>query len=482
MGWCSPETLGQPKAYAMTTRPFALAAVVCLVLAAASLTLGREPVYDAWAWLVWGRELATFGLDTSSGPSWKPLTVALAAPISLAGDLAPQLWLVLVRFAWLFSLVLAAQLAWRLSGDRAPRGARAAAAAFAAISLALLADPVTGWARQGAGGMSEPLLVALVLGAVRADLAERTRLALVLGALASLVRPEAWPLLALYGAWRWHREPGARLLIATIAVAVPMLWIAPDLLGSGDALRGAERAQRGSGGALEVLARAVALPLFAAWPLALVALAGRDRRLIVLGLGALTWIVTVAAMTALGFPGLPRFMVAAAAVAGVLGGVGLARLLAWPSSPRVAQGLALAALALALPGLPDRMTELPEALRTTARIGHSHERLRALLDIVGADALLRCGRLTTSDVLARTAMAWKLDVPLADVVSFGRPPRLSGAFVLGPQASRSLEVVTRARAAPVAARGDWRVYSIACPPTAGASASPSTHGVSGARR
>jgi hypothetical protein len=468
----------------MTTRPYALAATICLALATASLALAHEPVYDAWAWLVWGRELAAFGLDTSSGPSWKPLTVALAVPLSLAGDLAPQLWLVLVRAAWLFSLVLAGELAWRLAGARAPLRARSAASAFAAISLTLLADPVTTWARQGAGGMSEPLLVALVLGAVRADLAGRVRLALLLGALAALVRPEVWPLLAIYGAWRWRSQAvsGNRPLIVALAVALPVLWIAPDLIAGGDALRGAERARRGSPGALQVLTRAATQPLLVAWPLTLVALAGRDRRLIALGIGALAWIATVAAMTALGFPGLPRFMAPAAAVAGVLGGIGLARLLACPSAPRTARGLALAALVLSLPGLPARLSELPQALRTTARIGHSHERLRALADTVGRGVLLRCGRLATSDVLARTAIAWKLEVPLSDVVSFGRAPRRSGMFVLGPRASDSLEAATRARAVPVATRGEWRVYSIGCPPSAGASSSRSTTGVSGARR
>ncbi|HEX8158415.1 MAG TPA: hypothetical protein VF526_13610 [Solirubrobacteraceae bacterium] len=466
----------------MTARSFVLGGAVCLALSAASLALGYEPVYDAWAWLVWGRELAAFGLDISSGPSWKPLTVALAVALSLAGDLAPELWLVIVRASWLFSLVLAAECAWQLAGERAPRSARAAAAAFAAISLALLADPVTMWARQAAGGMSEPLLVALVLGAVRADIGGRPRLALCLGALAALLRPEVWPLLAIYGARRWRTDSVGRPLLVALAVAVPVLWVAPDLLASGDALRAAARAQRGNGGALHVLARAVALPLVAAWPLAIVALAGRDRLLLSLGAGVLAWILTVAAMAELGFAGLPRFMAPAAAVAGVLGGVGFARLLAWPSMPRAARALALAALTLSLPGLGDRVSELPAALRTTARIGQSHDRLRTLADAVGRDALLRCGRLATSDVLVRTAVAWRLEVRLSDVVSFGRPPRLSGVFLLGPQASQSLELAIRAHGVPVATRGEWHAYSIDCPRSAGASSSASRSGVSGARR
>jgi hypothetical protein len=457
----------------MTTRPLVLAAVGCVVLAAASLAVAREPVYDAWAWLVWGRELSGPGLDISSGPSWKPLTVVLAVPLALAGDAAPALWLLLTRAAWLIALVLAAGLAYGLAAGSG-RGARIAAATFAAGSLALLDDPVTMWARQGAGGMSEPLLVALVLGAARAQLGGRPRVALVAGALAALVRPEVWPLLAVYGLWQWRALPPARPLLAGIALVLPALWFGPDLLASGEALGSAERAQRDGGGALEALGRAAALPLAAAWPLALLALWGRDRRLVVLGLGALALIATVVAMAATGFPGLPRFMAPAAAIAGVLGGVGLARLVEAPRRAAVvAVAVALAVVtALQLPG---RAAELPHALRSTDRIAGSHERLRDLVRAVGAQRLLRCGRLATSDVLVRTGLAWQLEVPLSDVVSFGAAPRLSGAFIVGPQASPGLREDVRAVAALVAVRGEWRAYSLDCPDVA-------TVGVIGARR
>ena len=35
------------------------------------------PVYDPWAWLIWGRELLHGGLETAAGPSWKPLPVLI---------------------------------------------------------------------------------------------------------------------------------------------------------------------------------------------------------------------------------------------------------------------------------------------------------------------------------------------------------------------------------------------------------------------
>jgi hypothetical protein len=202
-------------------------------------------------------------------------------------------------------------------------------------------------------------------------------------------------------------------------------------------------------------------------------IAGIVAVLLALGLGAIAWIAIVTTMAAAGFPGLPRFMAPAAAVVGVLGGVGLARLVALRRAPAVAAlGVALA-LVTALQ-LPRRAAELPHALRTTARIDDSHDRLRALARAVGRGPLLRCGHFATSDVLARTALAWELDVPLEDVVSFGVTPRLSGAFVVGPRAVRGLRDGVRAVAVPLARRGEWRAYSLDCPAM--------TPGVSGARR
>ena len=467
----------------------------CLALAAASLALPADPVYDAWAWLVWGRELTGPGLDLTSGPSWKPLAVGITAVLSLAGDAAPQLWLVLVRAAWLLALVLVGRLAYVLTVGHARRE-RVAAAAFASLSLLLALDPVTAWLRQGAQGMSEPLLVALVLCAVHAGIDGRVRSALSLGALAALLRPEVWPLLAAYGLWCWRREPASRPLTVALGLAIPALWFGPELLAAGDALGGAERAQRGDDGALhavaEVAQRALALPLLAAWPLAVLAAAScaAKRRARGLLAGALAWIAVVALMAAAGdFAGLPRFMAPAAAVVGVLGGVGLARLLALararklrPALPTLALAGLLAAVALQL---APRAEQLREALQVTVRVGQSHERLRALVHAVGSDALLRCGDLATSDVLVRTALAWELDAPLADVVSFGRVPHQSGAFVIGPQAPWPLRLSIAGRAVLLARRGEWRAYSLDCPATAGSrssSSGPRSAGVTGARR
>ena len=262
------------------------------------------------------------------------------------------------------------------------------------------------------------------------------------------------------------------------ALAVPALWLAPELLaerGQGSA----RRAQTGTSDPLEALGWAALAPLAVAWPLALAAL--RDRRARVLGAGALGLVAIVAAMTVAGFAGLPRFMAPAAAVVGVLGGAGLAALLA--ARPR-AWIVALTAPALAVTALtlPGRVAEVPHQWRVAARISGSHERLRDVAAGVGRERLLACGRLATSDVLVRTALAWKLEVPLSQVVSFGTPPRRSGAFVVGLQASPGLRHDVDVAATRVASGGEWTVYSIDCPATARPSPAARSAGVSGATR
>ena len=461
----------------MPASRFLAAVAACLALAAASLLIADEPVYDAWAWLVWGRELAALDLDTTSGPAFKPLPVALTTALSLAGDAAPQLWLVLVRLAWLLSLLLAAELAVHLAAGR-PRALRIAAGLFAAASLVLLHDDVTPWGRQVAGGMSEPLLVALVLGAVRAGLARRPVLALALAALAALARPETFPLLALYAVWCWRTEPRVRPAAAAAVLAAPALWLAPELLAGGGS---AARAQTETSDPRETVGWALALPLAIAWPLALAALA--DARACVLGAGALAWIAIVGAMTLAGFAGLPRFMAPAAAIIGVLGGAGLAALRARPRPRGIRIARLAATLVLTAVDLPGRVGDVSHGWRSAARINDSHDRLRVVVGGLGRERLLACGRLATSDVLVRTALAWKLGVPLSQVVSFGRRPRLSGAFVVGLRASAALRRDVRRSATLVAREGEWSVYSLDCPATARASPPPArSAGVSGATR
>ena len=472
---------GGPRRHAFKTLApngaWAVAVGCCVILGAASAAALGEPVYDAWAWLVWGRELTTFDLDTSSGPSWKPLAVLLTALLAVGGAAAPTLWLGLVQTAWLLSLVLACHLAFALTGQL-HRHLRLAAAAFAVVSLLLLGDGATMWTRQGAAGMSEPLAVALSLGAAAAAVARRARLALIFAALVALLRPEAWPLLVGYGLWVWRDEPALHPWIAGVTITVPALWLVPDLLASGDAPGGATRARRRDTGmplnqGAELLARAAAMPLAVAWPLALFgAIGARSRHLLAarahqharlaLAAGAAGWILIVAVMAAAGYSGLARYCAPAAAMIGVVAAVGFAHLLALAHRRYVIAALLLAVLAAAGPQLPARVGDLEDGLADVSQTSRSNDRLRSLTRAIGRQRLLRCGTLMTSDVRVRTALAWQLDVPLKRVVSIAVPPPAPTVVVIGPDASTRLRRAMRSSRDLLGASGEWRVYSRRC--------------------
>ena len=157
------------------------ALAACAVLGALSILVAAPMGFDPWAWMVWGRELVHLDLHTTGGPSWKPLPVLVVAPFTPLGDLAPEVWLGLVRAAALVALVLAYRIAVRLGG-------RPAGGAVAVAGLAVSTDFFVTALR----GSSEPLLLALVLGAIDQHLRGRARAALGLGLLAGLLRPEIW--------------------------------------------------------------------------------------------------------------------------------------------------------------------------------------------------------------------------------------------------------------------------------------------------
>src|SRR4051795_10644920 len=105
----------------------------CFALAALSLILPSPPGKDPWAWIIWGREVAHFDLDTMSGSSWKPLPVLLTTPFSVFGDAAPQLWILVVRAGALLAVLFAFRVASRLAGTAAGVAA-AGAGALAALA------------------------------------------------------------------------------------------------------------------------------------------------------------------------------------------------------------------------------------------------------------------------------------------------------------------------------------------------------------
>jgi hypothetical protein len=443
-------------------RALALGFAAVAVLAAASLLLPYQPAYDPWGWLVWGRELIRLDLATSAGPSWKPLPVLVDAPLSLLGEAAPEAWLLLARGGWLAAPLLAGWLAARLAGPGTGRW-RLIAALLAAASVALTGDAFTPPLRQFSGGLSEPLLVALVLGAVALALEGRPRAALWLGMAGALLRPEWFPFLAAWGWQEARRDPSMRSQVIVAVALVPLAWLVPDLLAAGNPLEGSETARQGG---LEldeigqVAGRALSAPLAALWIGVALFLGGErrgddDRVLNTLLAAAAAWIALVAAMAVAGFAGLPRFLAPATAAIAVVGAVGIARAGASLSRERH-RGPLLALVAVALlgaaAGFALRVSYLPGDLDTIEARTRSQDDLFELADRVGKERLLSCGgTVRVTQLLAQTALAWKLEEPIESVRAVRRP-RYGVVLSTRPQPRRP----------PFARVGAWRATRLPC--------------------
>jgi hypothetical protein len=436
---------------------------VCIAVAVVSLAVPASLAYDAWAWLVWGREVAARALDTTAGPAWKPLPVVVTTALSAFGGAAPALWLVITRTAGLLALVAAYRLAARFAG--------AVAGVVAALLLLVSPDGDPRYLRLVLEGHTAPLSAALTLWAVECHLAHRRAAAFLCVLVLSLDRPEAWPFLLGYGVWLWLRDPGHRWLVTTGCALVPVLWFGGDWWGSGSPLHGAGAAQVSAGddGRLgDALARVADVVAAPGWLLAVVAVVDGRRRgeRALAGLAALAaaWFLLVVVMSAaFGYAALTRFLLPGAALVCVLAGIGCVRAWEWL---RAHSSRALATTALVALILP---FVLIRAIGMAGVVSEVVERDRAVddLDVAiaqagGRDSVVRCGRVAIDDLgVPRLALAWKLDVPIHDV---RRPGRRAAVTFLS---TRPRDAEPRRRPPPVtgtvvARTSAWEVVDPEC--------------------
>lgn len=450
VGQAAPRRVGPPARDSWWRRDRWLVAA-CLIVAAVSLVRPWALAYDPDAWVVWGREITRFTLDTSAGPSWKPFPVVFTAPFALTGDAAPALWLIVARAGGLLALAGAARLAFRLGGPLA------AAGAAGAIALS------PWWWFNTALGNSEGLLVASILWAALAHLDGRQRRAFLLGLPAALLRPEVWPFLLLYAAWLWRTRPGECRTIAGGLAVLGVLWLGPDALGSGgalqasDAARGVfseESAAHADVPGLEVLRDAVELVTVPALLAAAAALLRPARPIVWLAAGAVAWVVLVAVLTQAGYAGNPRYLVPAAAVGAVLAGVGAARLVGLLAAHPFPSWLPVAALVGAIAAL-----QAGDLRDQTDRLGERaaiREELVRLIERAGGAERIRACAPARTIASMRSPVAWELDVKMSDVGGSPRPPaalfRLAGQPTLSPADRAALRLAAR--------DGQWELWTV----------------------
>ncbi len=456
-------------------------AAACLLLAALSLLGPSEPSYDPWAWLVWGREIGHLALDTTGGPSWKPLPVALTtvfAPLSALDErIPPALWVLVARAGGLFALLMAFRLAGRLAGG--PLIRRSAAGAVAVLALALTPE----WIRYMVHGNEAPLAVGLALLAVDRHLDGHGNAALVAGALACLLRPELFGFLLIYAAYLFLRRPGSRVLVVAALAGIAAAWLLPSWWGSGDPFSAFTQARSEPSWSLSLRPEpwraaldvaqdqawlVLELSAIAATALAGLALLGARVRLprparpgtvTVLAGAAAANVALYVAMTEAGFSGNARYVLPAVALVAVLGGVGVGLLVQLGAGRRPASIAGLVAAAVLVAGAaPEARTHLAVARsEATESIERSrlHRELERAVDRLGPGYISLFGPATVNRSY-QTHMAWELSMPISDIhESKGR----GIAFIAPPQpVAGPIRIVPRARHRILTARvGEWTV-------------------------
>jgi uncharacterized membrane protein len=493
-GVASPAAVrGRPSLAAAREHPFLASTVVCVVLAAISAAvLPTVPSYDPWSWVVWGKEVFDPHLSffVGGGPSWKPLPVAFTAVTGLFGGASPTLWVIIARAGGLLGLVAAYRLASRITDEP---GWNVLAGLVAVVGVVLTQD----WAYYMLRGTSEPMLIGTALWAIDRHLDRRYATAFLLGVATGLLRPEAWPLLGAYAIWLWIRQPRLRVLIVVGLVAVPVGWFVPPWISTGQPLLAASHAHEynghlGSNPFGEVLRRGADLQVLPALILGVVAVLvsllraprplrwqtmdPRDRLTLAFAGFVVVWWVIVVGMTLVGYPGLERFFLPAAALTCVLAGAGVVRVCLLVArrvrsteartALIVAGVVAVVLIGVSIPFTTSRIStaraQEPIASRAVTRLDQLSQAVAA---VGGHAAVFPChSSFVAVNHSVQTALAWKLHVTLGRV---GTSMRHQGLMFLGPHdsidggAPRIDHRLTSQQL--IATAGPWRVYRMTTP-------------------
>jgi hypothetical protein len=489
-------------------RLYLVMAGVALVIATLSLLIPSTPSYDPWSWLVWGREIAHLDLQTTGGPTWKPLPVIFTTVFSLFGKAAPDLWLVVARAGALMAVAMVFKMCARLTRQLAVRTGEDTEASRLGMTLgpAVLAGLVAAFGLTFAGGFitgsalgySEGLMTAIVLIAVDRHLDGQPRQAFAVGFAAALDRPEIWLFWGPYGLWLFWKDPGARKLVIAMFALIPVLWFLPEYWGSGHFFRGVTRAHTPRSNSA-AFAKCPFCTEFAkhAWPtvptrtkaVAMIAAVaaviglwrtfrsgGRQalmtpRRQAMAGIAIAAtlgfgWWIVISVMTQIGFSGNDRYLILGAALVEIAGGVGfgwaaleLGRALS--SRLGAARGRlagtvggwavagAIGACFLLLPSWIGGLVHIRKIHKALVYQAHLRTDLaKAVAEVGGPARVLRCGSVMTEGFQV-PMVAWALGVHTLQVGAppTGGPPPPAPNVIFRTRAQRN--------ATPLPQLSDW---------------------------
>jgi hypothetical protein len=451
--------------------------IACLVLAIVSvLVLPWVPSSDPYAWISWGQEVASHIVGTKiqlsfgGGPSWKPFPVVFTSVFGFFGGAGPSMWLVISRTGSLLALVGIFRLGRRFGGT--------AAGILAVIALCMTQDAVFYFAR----GTSEPLVAACTVWAIERHLAGSRRIAYLVLFLGALNRPEFAPIVFLYAVYLWFSDPDARALAVALLVLIPVFWLVPPGIVSGNPLQAGSAAAGGKGspgsawGELKSAVSLMTAPILILAAIGFgIAYVRRNWTLIWLGVIAVLWALMVSLITQ-AFYGLPRYLLPAAAIGCVMAALAVVwiaeeaikRVPNLRAGSREATAAALAAgavvLALTLPSTINRGKLMVTQVKQANQAGSFQKHLFAAVDRLGGKkTLFVCGLsyVAVNHSMA-SALAWKLKVDLVKI----RPLMVSQGYVFAaPRTTDTGSVppilsahVDRVRL--VMSLGEWKVYAV----------------------
>ena len=459
----------------------ALAALALGAVAAWAL-VPTYPDYDAYHHLVWGRDLldgARPGFEEFAAPTQHPLYLALGALLSLAGESADRL-LVLVT---ILSLVALTAGAYALGKALFGSAAAAAGAVFVGSSFAFALYAVRAF-------VDVPFLALVAWAAALEARRPRRGLApMALLAAAGLLRPEAWVLAGLY--WLWclpARAARDRAALLALALLAPLLWATVDLAVTGDPLfslhatsdlaasLGRERGLANVPSSFVTFLADLARP-----PVALAGLAGLvlalrrfgPRRMAVPLALAGTGMLTFVAIGIAGLSLIPRYLTLPAVALCVFAGyalLGFTTLAPGATRDRWRR-LSVAALVGGIAFLAFKASSFARLHDELRFIERTHDELTALLAEPRVRGGLRCGALTFPTYRLVPDARWQLhaDARIVHTRAGGRPAGAVAVYVIGDEKFERrfgrADGVDRSTnrppgAAPAVVRGPFRAYVV----------------------
>jgi hypothetical protein len=389
-----------------------------------------RPSYDGFGFLVWGKQVLHWNLNTDGAPSWKPLPFLFTLPYAVAGKGQMWLWMGTAVAGAVLGAVFAARVAFRLTGVGGDRVERRYAPYVAGAFAGLGVLGINTYMHLVLIANSDALIVAVLLAAIDCHLCRRHRLAFGMLVLASLGRPEAWVFAGLYGLWLMWKVPTAstRLMVIGGLVFIPAFWFSIPALTSkswfisGDLALNQQTVIHGNKiiGVINRFRSLYELPMQLAWLLGVgLAVLRRDRTTLLVVGAAATWLIIEIAFAYHGWSAVSRYMIEPAAVMVAVAGGGIGWLLADTRTSKVLRWAGpVVALGLIVALAPDARSRVRTMRGLIEDSRHSAKQIDRLRQVIatdgGPDTIKSCGQ-PVSLIGFQSTVAYYVDLNVGNV-------------------------------------------------------------------